>query len=294
MLPRPIRAAGSRLDSSPFIGRNRIGFARMDCDWRIAMENPGAHILLDASTELNDTRISEALAARYPDVQVVVGGDETGALLNFSGLMIMVQYFDAPLPPAWPSEVERAKRVRWPKADAVFDRHQAHIMVSVVLGDGFSRVQLARAVSAAIGAVIDSHPACTAVLWDKTNIYSAAEVSELSRSAFEEDLFCGPLWIDMDPFEDRRTSTVGVITVGLRNFIGREIEMEGRDEDWDLLQQTAGNLALYFLQDGVKVEDGETFSNPDYEDVRIPMRFLDSSRYEGVPVIAITLPPPKG
>jgi hypothetical protein len=84
-----------------------------------------------------------------------------------------------------------------------------------------------------------------------------------------------------------------VITVGLRNFIGREIEMEARDEDWGLVQQTAGNLALYFLDDDVTVEDGDTFSNPDYEDVQIPMRFRDSARYEGTPVIAITLPAPK-
>ena len=257
------------------------------------MEKPGAHILLDAPTDLSETRISEALTSRYPDVPVVVGGNETGALLNFSGLMVLISYFDVPLPPLWPSEIERAKRVRWPEAEAVFDRHKAHIMISVVLSDEFSRVQLAHAVSAAIGAVIDSLPACTTVLWDKTIIHSAAEAAELSRSAFEEDLYCGQLWIDLDPFEDKRTSTSGVITVGLRNFIGREIEMEGRDEDWELLQRTAGNLALYFLEDGVTVEDGETFSNPDYEDVKIPMHFRDSPRYEGVPVIAITLPPPK-
>jgi hypothetical protein len=257
------------------------------------MENPGAHVLLDAPTELSERRISEAFAARCPDVPVVIGGDETGVLLNFSGLMVLVSYFDVPLPPLWSSEIERAKRVRWPEVDEVFDRHRAHIMISVVLGDGFGRVRLAHAVSAAIGAVIDSHPACSAVIWDNAVIHSAADAAGLSRSAFDEDLFLGPLWIGMDPFEDRRTSTVGVITVGLKNFIGREIEMEGRDEDWDLLQQTAGDFAMYLLQDGVEVKDGETFSNPDYEDVRIPMRFQTSPRYEGVPVIAITLPAAK-
>jgi Domain of unknown function (DUF4261) len=257
------------------------------------MEMPGAHILLDAPTSLSGTRISDALATRYPEVPVVVGGSDAGVLLNFSGLMVLVSYFDVPLPPLWPSEIARAKRVRWPEADTTFERHKAHIMISVVLGDESSRVRLARAVSAAIGAVIDSHPACTAVLWDKTVLHSAEDAAELSAPAFDDDLFSGPLWIDLDPFEDETTSTVGVITVGLRNFIGREIEMEGRDEDWDLLQQTAGNLALYFLEDGVEVEDGETFSNPDYEDVRIPMHFRESQRYEDVPIIAITLPPPK-
>ncbi|MBX9772951.1 MAG: DUF4261 domain-containing protein [Xanthobacteraceae bacterium] len=258
------------------------------------MENPGAHVLLDAPVKLSGARVSAALAERYPDVPVVVGGDEAGILLNFSGLMVMLRYFDVALPPLWPSEIERARRTRWPEAETAFDRHKAHIMISVVHGEEFSRVRLARAVSAAVGAAIDSEPACSAVLWDKTLIHSAAEAAELSRPAFEEDLYVGTLWIDLDPFEDKRTATSGVITVGLRNFIGREIEMEGRDEDWNLLQHTAGNLALYFLGDGVEVEDGETFSNPDYEDVKIPMHFRDSPRYEGVPVIAITLPPPRG
>lgn len=256
------------------------------------MESPVAHVLLDKPTELNEARISAALAARYPDVPVVVGGDATGVLLNFSGLMVLIRYLDVPLPSLWPEEIERAKRVRWPDVDQVVGRHKAHIMISVVAGDGFSRVQQAHAISAAIGALIDSHPACSAVLWDKTIMHSAADAAELSSAAFEEELYCGTLWIDLDPFEDQRTATVGVITVGLRNFIGREIEMEGRDEDWELLQQTAGNLALYFLQDGVEVKDGETFSNPDYEDVKIPMHFRDSPRYEDVPVIAITLPAP--
>lgn len=257
------------------------------------MEKPGAHILLDAPTELNETRISAALAERYPDVPVVVGGNNDGILLNFSGLMIRASYVDVPLPPPPSEEIERVKRVRWPEVDQVLARHKAHIMISVVLSDDFSRVQLAHAVSAAIGALIDSDPACSAVFWDKTILHSASEAAELSCPAFEEDLYVGALWIDMNPFEDQRTSTSGVTTVGLRNFIGREIEMEGRDEDWDLIQQTAGNLALYFLQDGVEVKDGETFSNPDYEDVKIPMHFRDSVRYEGVPVIAIALPSPK-
>ena len=54
------------------------------------MEKPGALVLLDTPTELSETRISAALAVRYPDVPVVVGGDATGSLLNFSGLMIML------------------------------------------------------------------------------------------------------------------------------------------------------------------------------------------------------------
>jgi len=254
------------------------------------MEKPGAHILLDRPIALNEEKISAALAERYRDIPVMVGGDETGVLLNFSGVMVLVSYFDAPLPPLWEAAIERAKRLRWPEADEVFGRHEAHIMISVVHGDEFSRLRLARAVSAAVGAIIDGHPECSALLWDKTVLTPADEAEELSRSAFDPDDMPGPLWVDLDPFEDERTSTSGIVTMGLRHFIGREIEMEGRHDDWDVLQMTIGGMIYYVLQEGVEIKDGETFSNEDYGDVKVPMNFRISTRYEDLPIIAISLP----
>jgi hypothetical protein len=282
-----------RLDSAAFVGRNRIHYFPYELRLVIVMEHPGALILLHKPTALNEGRISAALAARYPDVPVVVGGDDTKILINFSGLMILASYFDVPLPPAWPAEIERARRVRWPEADKVFRSHKAHILISVVRGEGFSRQRMAHAASAAIGAILDSHPECSAVLWDKTVLTPAAEAAELSRSAFDPDDVPAPLWIDLDPFEDRRTSTSGIVTMGLRHFIGREIEMEGRHKDWDVLQAAIGDMIHYALKEGVQIKDGETFSNTDYAHVRIPMRFRTSTRYRGLPIIAITLPPAK-
>lgn len=257
------------------------------------MENPSALILLDRPTQLSETGISKALASRYPDVPVVVGGDEALVLLNFSGLMVLASYFDARLPPIVPADIERTKRVSWPEADKVFARHRAHILISVVRGDGFSRQRLARAATAVVGAIIDSHPACSALLWDTTVFTPAAEAAELSRSAFDTDGFPGQLWVDLDPFEDKGTSTSGIVTAGLRHFIGREIEMEARHEDWDVLQSTIGGMIYYALGEGVEIKDGETFSNEDYKGVRVPMRFRTSTRHKGLPIIAITLPSPK-
>ena len=164
----------------------------------------------------------------------------------------MLEYFDVPLPPLWPSEIERAKRARWPEVEPVFDRHKAHIMVSVVLGEEFSRVQLARAVSAAVGAVIDSQPACSAVLWDKTMIHSAAEAADISRVGIRGRSLrrhsSGSTWIRSKTRERPRS---GVITVGIEEFIGREIEMEGRDEDWDLCS-IRREFSAVFLEEGVR------------------------------------------
>jgi hypothetical protein len=249
------------------------------------MEKPGAFILLHAPTALHLPRISEALSTRHPDVPVVIGGDESGALLNFSGLLVLARYFDVPLPPLWDEEFDRAK-LHWQEADAVFARHQCHIMIST-LGDEVPRLQAARFASAAIGAIIDSHPVCSAVLWDKTVANSAERVSELSRFAFEP---CppSPLWVDTETFEDERSSTAGVITVGLRAFIGRELELEGPVDQLEQVWVTSADIAAYLLQDGIKVADQDIFHSEDGDSFEV--RLLESRRFDGVPVIAGTLP----
>jgi hypothetical protein len=255
------------------------------------MENPGAFILLDAPTALEPARISEAFAARHPDVPVVVGGDGQGAVLSAAGLVVTIMYFDDPLPPLWPEALEMAGRY-WPEADAVFDRHQAHLMISVV-GKGANRLQLARVASAAVGAVIASHRACSGVLWDKTVANSAAMADDFCRSAFAADDVPCPLWVGLEPFQDEGAATFGVVTIGLRQFIGRELELEAPAESWEALLASVGGMATYLLQDGVKVEDGDWFNAPDDENARITMCFRQSKRFKDLPVMAATLPAPR-
>src|SRR5262245_38038300 len=107
------------------------------------MSGPGAFVLLDAPAELSPSRISEALAARHPDVPIVIpplddGGSTKATLLNISGSIVVLMQFDAPLPDGWQGAASRAM-IHWPEAEAVFARHRAHIMVSI-MGESENRL----------------------------------------------------------------------------------------------------------------------------------------------------------
>jgi hypothetical protein len=156
-----------------------------------------------------------------------------------------------------------------------------------------NRLRIARVITAVVGALVATHAQCTAVLWDLTVVNSRRIFAELSCSAFAPypDLPSG-LWISMHPFQDEGSSRVGVITMGLRNFIGREVQLEGPATQIETVLTSARGLVTYLLQDGVKLRDGDTIGESATE--RIPVRLLKSRRFEGLPVIAARLPAVSG
>jgi len=78
--------------------------------------------------------------------------------------------------------------------------------------------------------------------------------------------------------------------MGLSNFIGREIELEGQASQLETLLTTARGLVTYLLQDGMELRDGDTVGASTTD--RIPVRFMESRRFASLPVIAATLPDP--
>jgi uncharacterized protein DUF4261 len=253
------------------------------------MSGPGAFVLLDAPSELSPSGISEALAARHPDVPIVIpplddGGSTKATLLNISGTIVVLMQFDAPLPDGWQEAASRAM-IHWPEAEAVFGRHRAHILVSI-MGESENRLRIARVITAVVGALVASHAQCSAVLWDLTVANSSRVFADLSRSAFAPHPdFPSGLWVSLHPFQD--PDALVVLTMGLSSFIGREIELEGQASQLEDLLTTAHGFATYLLQDGVKLRDGDTIGVSATE--RIPVRFMESRRFEGLPVIAASL-----
>jgi hypothetical protein len=258
------------------------------------MSIPSAFVLLDAPTELSPSGISEALAARHPDVPIIIpplddGANTKATLLNISGSIVVIMQFDAPLPDGWQGAASRAM-IHWPEAEAVFGRHRAHIIVSI-MGESESRLQIARVITAVVGALVASHAACSAVLWGLTVANSSQVFAELSRSAFAPyPEFPSGLWVSMHPFQDPGSPHVGALTMGLTNFIGREIEFEGQASQLQALLTTVRGLVTYLLHDDVELRDGETVGASATE--RIQVRFMESHRFDSLPVIAASLPEP--
>jgi hypothetical protein len=63
--------------------------------------------------------------------------------------------------------------------------------------------------------------------------------------------------------------------------------LEAQASQLEALLTTARGVATYLLQDGVELREGETIGASATE--RIPVRFMESRRFEGLPVIAASL-----
>jgi hypothetical protein len=255
------------------------------------MTNPSALILLDEATKLDMSRLSECLIARHPGTPIAMPnpekGGSTAAVFNFAGSVVAVMQFDARLPDGFQAAARRAA-MYWPEAEAVFARHGGHISVNV-MGESRDRLQVARVLTASTAAIVAAHPFCSGVLWDLMVANSRPEFAELGLQAFAPyPNFPSALWVSMHPFRDPGSSQVGVVTLGLRNFIGREIELEGPDPQLKSLLTTTRGLVTYLLQPGVTVRDGDTIGHS--MDQRIKVRLADSRRFQGLPIVSAQLP----
>ena len=252
------------------------------------MESSTAFVLLDSPTKITGSTICQTLKARHPEqplIDLPGGGDKGPIILNFAGAMIAVMQIDVPLPSGWEDVASRAA-LYWPEATAIFSRHRAHLVVSP-MGGSESPLQTARALTAAIGAIVASEPQCSGIVWNSTVANSSEVVADLSQYAFAPyPDFPTALWVSRNPF--RALPSAGVLTLGLQRFIGREIEIMGNASQLEELLTTTDSLIAYFLERGGNVRDGDTFGISETE--KIPMHLVESRRFNGWPVISIRLP----
>jgi hypothetical protein len=255
----------------------------------IVAKNPSAFIVLDTAANVRAGALSRALVERYPGTPIVVppGDEETSAnLVILSGVMVALLQIDARLPDGWQSAAKQAA-VHWPEAETAFNRHRAHVVVSVMGGDN-DRLHAARIITAVAGTITAIQPQSSGVLWDLAVAHSSRLFADLSLWAFSPyPDFPTALWVGIHPFR-AQGSQAGVITHGLSKFIGREIELEGPVSPFKSLVGTARGLAAYLLRGDPAIRDGDTFGESEAE--RIQVHFKVSHRFAGLPIIAAALP----
>jgi Domain of unknown function (DUF4261) len=250
--------------------------------------NPSALIVLDAAANVGAGALSRALNERYPSTPIAVPGDEqtSANLVLLSGVMVALLQIDVRLPDGWQSPAKQAV-VHWPEAETAFNRHRAHIVVSVVGGD-HDRLHAARIITAVDGTIMAIQPRSSGVLWDLAVGHSSQVFADLSLWAFAPyPDFPTALWVSLHPFR-AEGSQAGVITHGLSRFIGREIELEGPASQFKSMVGMVRGLATYLLRGDPAIRDGDTFGESEAERIRV--HFKVSHRFAGLPIIAAALP----
>jgi hypothetical protein len=248
-----------------------------------------ALVLLDTPATPDMSALAKALRARHPELatDVAENGDAQQAeanspLIRCGNELVAVMSMPARIPDD-PGLWSRASTT-WPQAKAAAARHRGHLMVSV-LGQNQRPLPAARLTTAVIGALIATVPECCAVVWNGRVARPADLWLDMSSRSFAPyPDYPSSLWVDILPF--RSKTGIGAVTMGLSAFAEREIEFETHKLTLPTLVNKVDGLAVYLVEHGLVVKDGDTFGRDSRE--RFSARYKDSDRFEGLPVLFCT------
>jgi len=247
-----------------------------------------ALVLLESPATPDMVALAEAIRARHPELPVELdGGREQGTrqsspLIRCGNELVAVMSMPAPIPED-PGLWSRASTI-WPQAKAVAARHRGHLIVSV-LGQNQQLVPTARLTTAVIGALIATVPQCCAVVWSGKVARSADLWLDMSRKSFAPyPDYPVSLWIDILPF--RSGTGIGAVTMGLSVFSEREIQFETHKLPLGTLISKVDGLAVYLVEHGAVVKNGDTFGGSARE--RFTVRYRNSDKFSGLPVFFCT------
>ena len=253
------------------------------------MERQIAYVLLDRPRAVDARLIVQAIRVRYPTLSVEMdssGENEDDAQVAFircEGKRITIANMRFPLPMSDDEGFWNRAAGSWPEAKAVESGHGAHLLIAMI-DRGESALQEARWVTAVVGGVLDAVAGCVAVEWASRLVRSAERWRDESRSAMSDyPNYPILLWVDIFPV--RAAAGIDVLTVGLSSFIGREIEGEVGKEGPSGTFSNVANLALYLIEHGDVIKDGDTFGGSETE--RTVARHAMSAHISGVPVLRV-------
>lgn len=248
-----------------------------------------ALVLLEKPATPDMMLVVKALRARHPGLATeVVDGrgaadirqpSANSPLIRCGDEMVAVMSMPAPIPRD-PGLWSRAVTT-WPEGKTVAAGHRGHLIVSV-LGQNLQPLPAARLTTAVIGALIATMPECCAVVWGTKVARPAKLWMEMSRQSFAPfPDYPVTLWVDILPF--RSETKIGAVTMGLSAFAGREIEFETSKLSLPTMIDKVAGLAIYLVEHGAVVKDGDTFGGDEHE--RFTARIRLSERFADLPVL---------
>ncbi|MBR0709227.1 MULTISPECIES: DUF4261 domain-containing protein [Bradyrhizobium] len=243
-----------------------------------------ALVLLETPATPDMVALAEALRARHPELPMEADGGGEGStrqgspLLRCGNEFVAVMSMPAPIPDD--SSLWSRAATTWPEGKAVAARHRGHLIVSV-LGQNQQPLSAARLTTAVIGALIATMPQCCGVVWNGKVARSADLWLDMSIQSFAPfPDYPSALWVDILPF--RSAAGIGAVTMGLSAFAEREIQFETDKLTLATLMSKVDGLAVYLVENGRVVKDGDTFGRDERE--RFAVRYKNSDQFGGLPV----------
>jgi hypothetical protein len=263
------------------------------------MTRPIAIVLLERPMLPKTDALVASLRRRHPELPWDSGDGAadpqigSAIFVRAGDHLLVVALIAAPLPDN--EEMWRRASWLWPEAPRAVSRHRAHLMVSTLgAADNaadtasLSLIESVRLTTAVVGSLLAVRPGGLAVVWGG-KIGRSAEMwlndSRRSFDSFPDHPF--GLWMDIVKFISG--NTIGAYTIGLSDFIGREIEFDVDGADRATVVERVAGLGSYLIAHGLgdEFKDG-TMIEGDSQVDRVRMVYR-TSRITGSPVVWISL-----
>ncbi len=215
----------------------------------------------------SETKLIEQLRDSWPTVPAIEKIERRDDVISFDlgGDTAAVSLMHQPVP--W-TDLEGPCREAWywPEASEALRDHQAHVLV-VLVPKASDRVDAALSLSRVVAAVTACSEAA-GVLWGGGGSVHAPEpFVEVVKKTSRESLPL-QLWVAFGVHRED-DGTHSLYTSGLGEFGHMEIEVAGsRLEPRELIDRVF-NIALYVVDKGVVLQDGETIGASDAEKIEI-------------------------
>lgn len=241
-----------------------------------------AYVALSAAARVSGAAVAARLAESFPDwartarafqAPPDTASGRAGFLLDFGAPKLIVSFIDAPLP----ADVFQgdAHQALWSEWQAAARSQRAHVIVTNLstASDAQGKADESALVFATAATLSAMLPTTVGVSWAMAALFIAPSAFQQAAAAMRRDqlpvqYIIKPRWY-ADPPQNR--SSLGMLTLGLLPFVGREIDHPPSGEQPGAIYARCMNLALYLIRSGPVINDGDTIGQTPTQ--RISVRF---------------------
>jgi hypothetical protein len=232
-----------------------------------------ATLATERAAKFDGQQLRAALARLNPTSPPTLdcqGSDDDPKLVLVNGLQVAILNFEIPAP-AGLFDAAASPNALWPAAPQELARHRAHIMIVspdavTTREDKIARASVVTLVAAAlclITPVIGVHwPVCD-------NLISKDQFVDAAMRHVQGAGPAVPIWIRHFIAEGEKgptgKPTFVVVTRGLRDYVGRDLEVGPSAKSPGELLSPAIDIEIYLLGTGVELKEGQTIGLPGAE-----------------------------
>ena len=231
------------------------------------MWTPIAVVLLAKGAKLSLSAIQQNFIATWPRLPRPMDAKKTDQAISFGVGGSTVSFRVVPHPIASP-EFTRvcAESWFWPDATKKLENQIGHVVITVESHE--TRLNQVKFLSLATTALLISTPGTLGVYWPEGNLVISPEMFREFCVQMLPDSLPLYIWVDFRVAKNDHGRSMGY-TRGLSQFGLMELETLNSPEEPDELRERFFGLAVYFIENGTIIKNGDSIGEGDQDKVKV-------------------------